>query len=145
MRIKPKNQQPFKTPKNPQTVDAVDPVLRKIIAHYPSMAAGRALACAVNVYSHRTGKTRSATAMDKLIQETVMEYTTSFVTNYGKVFVEGREHAASQILLGKWSVPDNELEVARFLKVLQQGRQGYENIDKILREPLKKKGATGKP
>ncbi len=78
--------------------------------------------------------------MEKLIQETVMNYTTRFVANYGKIFVQGKEHAMAQVLLRKWSVPDNELEVAKFLKMLKQGRQGYEKADEILSKPVKKKG-----
>jgi hypothetical protein len=128
MKTKPRNQQPIKSPKNTQTVDAVDPVMRKIITQFPSMAAGKAMACALKVYSHRTGKIVSAAAMDKLIPEVVMEYATGFVTNYGKVFVEGRKHTTAQVLLRIWSMPDNELEVARFLKMLKQGRQAYENL-----------------
>jgi hypothetical protein len=91
-------------------------------------AVGKAVACALTVYSHRTGKTGGAATMDKLVQEAVMEYAKEFVTDYGKEFVEGREHTTAEILLRIWSQPNNELEVGRFLKMLKQGRQRYENL-----------------
>jgi hypothetical protein len=142
MKTNPKNQQAVK---NPNKVNAVDPVVRDILTQFPSMGAGKALACALNVYSHRSRKAGSAAAMEKSIQKAVTDCATVIVTNRGGgVFVEGREHATAQVLLRAWSKPDNEFEVAKFLKLLDQGRQVYEKAVQILSEPIKEKSPPAK-
>ncbi len=145
MKPKPINQQTRKKAKTTESVDWVDPIMKSIIAQYPSMTADKALTCASIAYLRSTKKPGSEFEIDKLTQIVVAKYAAAFVIKCGgKFFTEGREGAIAQKLLQVWSVPDNELEVAKLMKLFKQVKQAYEEADDVLSETAKKKGTKTK-
>lgn len=144
MKPHPQIKPTVKTPKNPKTSAAVNSIIREIISKFPSMTADEARTCALNIFSQCKEKQRRTDA-DGLTRKAVTSLAKEIIIHYGGLTLVGRRtDAFAQALLRIWAVPNNELEIVRFLETLTRGRVLHEKIDKLLGKPAKL-GTTAKP